>query len=131
MVSEGLYLALLAAVGLERIAELVVARRNAAWSFIRWITEEDASRAIADNSGYTPANQAVIEALIAEHGDDKNYKVTLDQAARVVPWYSWPGKNGNKISAVLKDMQEAVIVGRKTPKQALDDAAAEVTALLK
>jgi multiple sugar transport system substrate-binding protein len=107
------------------------ARRKASWSFIRWITEEEASRIIADNSGYTPANQAVIQDLIAQHGDDKNYKVTLDQAARVVPWYSWPGKNGNKISAVLKDMQEAVIVGRKTPKQALDDAAAEVTALLK
>jgi multiple sugar transport system substrate-binding protein len=107
------------------------AKRSAAWNFIRWITEEEASRLIAANSGYTPANQAVIQALIAQHADDKNYKVTLDQAARVVPWYSWPGKNGNKISAVLKDMQEAVIVGSKAPKQALDEAAAEVTALLK
>jgi len=107
------------------------AKRNAAWSFIRWITEEEASRFIAANSGYTPANQAVIQSLIAQHADDINYKVTLDQAARVVPWYSWLGKNGNKISAVLKDMQEAVIVGSKPPKQALDEAAAEVTALLK
>ncbi len=107
------------------------AKRDVAWNFIRWITEEEASRLLAANSGYTPANQAVIEALISQHADDKNYKVTLDQAARVVPWYSWPGKNGNKISAVLKDMQEAVIVGSKTPKQAIDEAAAEVTALLK
>lgn len=107
------------------------AKREVAWNFIRWITEEEASRLIAANSGYTPANQAVIEALISQHADDKNYKVTLDQAARVVPWYSWPGKNGNKISAVLKDMQEAVIVGSKTPKQAIDEAAAEVTVLLK
>ena len=106
-------------------------RQQAAWRFIRFITEEPASRAVAGNSGYTPANQAVIGALKTENADDKNYQVALDQAARVIPWYSWPGKNGNKIYKVLKDMQEAVLLEKKQPKQALEDAAKEVNALLK
>lgn len=107
------------------------AKQKAAWQFIRWMTEEDASRIVADKSGYTPANQSVIRALTAQFGSDVNYKVTLDQAARVVPWYSWPGKNSNKIAKALRDMQEAVVLGKKTPKAAMDEAAQQVNALLK
>lgn len=107
------------------------AQQEAAWEFIRWITEEEASWIIADNTGYTPPNQAVIRELQRRYASDENNSIILDQVGRFVPWYSWPGKNSNKISKVLRDMQEAALLGRKAPQQALDDAAREVDELLK
>jgi multiple sugar transport system substrate-binding protein len=107
------------------------AQQAAAWKMIRFFTEEEASNIVASTSGYTPANQAVIKALTEKFGDDPNYKVILEQAARVTPWYSWPGKNSNKIAKVLRDMQEAALLAKKTPEQALAEAAAEIDGLLK
>lgn len=107
------------------------ARKAAAWKFMRWMTEEEASRIVAETSGYTPANQAVVRALTTQYASDENFRVTLEQAARVTPWYSWRGPNGNEISKVLRDMQEAVLLGKKAPKAALDETAARVNELLK
>ena len=90
-------------------------QQQAAWKMIRWLTEAEASTLVADNCGYLPPNQAVIKELIGKYGDDLNYKVILEQAARVTPWYSWPGKNSNKIAKVLRDMQEARPPGQEDP----------------
>ena len=106
-------------------------RQDAAWKLIQFIAGEEASRIVATNSGYTPANQEMIKTLKEENASDANFQVTLDQAAQVIPWHSWPGQNSSKIAKVLRDMQEAVLLGRIGPKQALADAEAEVNALLK
>lgn len=107
------------------------AQQAAAWEFIRWITEEEASWIVADNTGYTPPNQVVIRELQKRYANDENNSIILEQVSRFVPWFSWPGKNSNKISKALRDMQEAALLGRKSPRQALDDAAREVNELLK
>lgn len=105
-------------------------QQQVAWMMMRWLTEAEASNLVAANCGYLPPNQSVIKDLIAKYGDDLNYKVILEQAARVTPWYSWPGKNSNKIAKVLRDMQELALLGKKTPQQALDDASREIDGLL-
>ena len=105
-------------------------QQQAAWKMLRWLTEAEASNLVAANCGYLPPNQAVIKDLIEKFGDDLNYKVILEQAARVTPWYSWPGKNSNKIAKTLRDMQEAALLGKIPPQQALDEAAAEIDGLL-
>jgi multiple sugar transport system substrate-binding protein len=107
------------------------AKRQAAWEFVRYISGEEGGRIVADNSGYTPANRAVISELKAKNAADPAYTLILNQVERIVPWHSWPGKNSNKISKTLRDMQEAALLGKKSPKQALDEAAAEINALLK
>ncbi len=107
------------------------AKQDAAWKFIRYIAEAEGSRIVADNSGYTPANQKVIADLVREFSSDVNYKVTLDQAAKVIPWHAWPGENSGKIAKILRDMQESVVLGQKSPAQAIDEAVREVNALLK
>ncbi|OHD71081.1 MAG: hypothetical protein A2177_00270 [Spirochaetes bacterium RBG_13_68_11] len=106
-------------------------QQQTAWKMVRWFTEADASNIVAANCGYLPPNQAVIKELIEKFGDDLNYKVILEQAARVTPWYSWPGKNSNKIAKTLRDMQEAALLGKIPPQQALDEAAAAIDGLLK
>ncbi len=105
-------------------------KQEAAWKFIKFLTKERASLIIGEKSGYTPANEKVIATLKAKYANDKNFTITLDQAARVTPWYSWPGENGGKINKVLRDMQESILLQKITPKAGLDKAAEEIKALL-
>ena len=56
--------------------------------------------------------------------------LTLDQASQVVPWYSWPGENGAKVSKLLTDIQEAILLGKVSPKEGLDRTAEEARKLL-
>jgi len=108
-----------------------VTRLQAAWRFSRFVTEPPVSRIVGENSGYTPANQSVIAALRKQYATDANFQTQLTDASRVVPWHSWPGPNGARIAQILRDAQQAFLLGRKAPKAALDEAAAQVTPLLK
>lgn len=105
-------------------------KQEAAWRFIRFLTEETASFIVGENSGYTPANQNVIEQLKVKYADDKNFAIALSQAAKVIPWHAWPGENGVKINKIIRDMQESILLLKETPQAGLARAAAEVRALL-
>lgn len=106
-------------------------KQQAAWRFLEYLMGPEAGRIVAETSGYTPTNAAIIEVLAAEYADDGNYQAVLQQADKVVPWHAWPGQNGTRIAQVLKDMQHAVLLERSSPRQALDEAADEVTRLLR
>ena len=106
------------------------ARQAAAWKFLRFLMGPTASRIVAENTGYTPANTSTIDALRKENANDPNYQVVLDQVGHVVPWHAWPGKNGPRIVQTIKDMLQAEMLERVEPQQGLDQAAAEVRSLL-
>ncbi len=107
------------------------ARQQAAWRFMRFLTEPEPSRLVAENTGYTPGNQSVAVEMKKKYASNANFQLVLEQAPNVLAWHSWPGQNGPKISQVLKDMQFAVLSGRQQPKAALDAAAKQVQDLLK
>ena len=104
--------------------------QQAAWAFIRFLSGETAGRIVAENSGYTPVNKPLVESLKKENAGDPDFVLTLDQASQVVPWYSWPGENGAKVSKLLTDIQEAILLGKVSPKEGLDRTAEEARKLL-
>lgn len=105
-------------------------RQQTAWEFIRFISGETAGRIVAENSGYTPMNSTLIESLVNENADDSDFVLTLTQAANVIPWYSWPGVNGSKVSNLLREIQETILLGKISPKDGLKQAAEESRKLL-
>lgn len=106
------------------------AKQAAAWRFLEFLAGPVAGRIVAENTGYTPGNVEILETLAAENADDPDYALVLEQVENVVPWHAWPSNNGTRISQVIKDMQLTVMLGRSTPRAALDSAAAEVNRLL-
>ena len=75
--SQALFTALVLAVGLERLAELVVSRRNAAWSAARGGVES--------GQGHYPAmvvlhTALLVGALVEVHTADRPF----------LPWLGWP-----------------------------------------
>lgn len=107
------------------------ARQRAAWKFMRFLTEPEPSRLVAENTGYTPANQSVAAEMQKKYAADANFQLVLSQAPTVAPWHSWPGQNGPKIALLIKEMQFAVMTGRSKPQAALDATAKQVAELLK
>jgi ABC-type glycerol-3-phosphate transport system substrate-binding protein len=99
--------------------------------FLRFLTEEEPARFVAENTGYTPGNMSVWSEMKRKYSSDNNQQVILNQVTRVSPWYSWVGGKGPQISKILKDMQHAVLLGRAEPKAAADDAAKQVQELIK
>jgi multiple sugar transport system substrate-binding protein len=106
-------------------------KQNAAWRFLKFVIGDEAGRLLVQTSGYTPANRETVEKLKKENAGDPDFIMTLDQVARVVPWHAWPGKNSNKIDQMLKEMQENILLGKKKPKDALNETAKNINLLLK
>lgn len=107
------------------------AKQQAAWKFLRFLTEAEPARIVAENTGYTPGNLAVWQEMKKKYSADNNYQVILNQVTRVTPWYNWAGNKGPQISKIIKDMQQAVLLGRQEPKAAADEAARQVQELLR
>lgn len=106
------------------------AKQAAAWRFLEFLAGPVAGRIVAENTGYTPANAALLEELARENANDPDYVLVLEQMGNVVPWHAWPSDNGPRISQVIEDMQLEVLLGRATARAALDRALAEVNRLL-
>lgn len=105
-------------------------RQQAAWTFLKFLTEPEASRIVAENSGYTPANREVIAALAEERADEANYQVIIGQAPNVTAWHSWPGRNSTRINARVAETLDAIMLQRQEPEAALSELTAEVNNLL-
>jgi len=108
-----------------------LAQQAAAWRFLEFLAGPEAGRIVAENTGYTPGNAALLETLAQENASDPDYALVLSQVDSVVPWHAWPTSNGTRISQVIKDMQLSVMLGRATPAAALELAASETNLLLR
>ncbi len=106
-------------------------RQEAAWRFMNFVMQEFSNDVIAANTGYTVANIAVAEEQRGDFSDDPNYTIILDQAPNVIPWHSWPGRNTTRIAELLKDAQQAVILGRQTPEEALQASVRQIERLIR
>lgn len=104
-------------------------KQQAAWRFIRFLTEQTAGSLLVENTGYVPATRSLVESLRAQ-GDDPDYQVIVSQAPNVVPWYAWPGANSTQIVQTIADAFESILRQRQEPEEALNAAAESVQALL-
>lgn len=48
----------------------------------------------------------------------------------MVPWYAFPGSNGVRVTQTIVDNLSRIVDQSSAPKEALDDAAADVEGML-
>jgi multiple sugar transport system substrate-binding protein len=58
------------------------------------------------------------------------FRAGLNQMNMMIPWYSFPGNNGVKVTQTLVDNLAQVVEQKVTPEAALKSAAQEVQRLL-
>lgn len=97
-------------------------KQLAAWIFIKWFTEAQQTARWAVQTGYLPVRKSAANSDVVKQAFDKdpNYKKAFDllQYAKGEPTVpAWEA-----VRTTMQDAEVAVITGKMTPKQALDDA---------
>jgi ABC-type glycerol-3-phosphate transport system substrate-binding protein len=109
------------------------AHPEAAWTLIQYLLEPQNSIGVAKYSGAAPGLQAALESPEVDKpdpyfGGQDVWKVWLPTLASATH-YPYV-KHWNDIDTAIADGVSAALLGKKTPQQALDDAAAQVDSKL-
>ncbi|ATN36138.1 ABC transporter substrate-binding protein [Rhizobium sp. ACO-34A] len=109
------------------------AKQNAAWKFIKFAAGPFGASVVVPGTGYVPNNElaaASPEYLGNFYKENPLFVAGLSQMPRMIPWYAFPGSNGVKVTQTIVENLSRVVEQTASPKEALDDAAAEVESLL-
>ncbi len=118
-----------AAVMLTRDAD----KQEAAWKFIKFAAGPFGASVVVPGTGYVPNNELAAtspEYLGDFYKENPLFRAGLEQMPLMQPWYAFPGSNGVKVTQTIVENLSRVVEQSAEPKEALDDAAAEVEGLL-
>lgn len=108
-------------------------KQKTAWEYVKFATGPAAQTLMVQNTGYLPVSQRAVDdpALLGFfYKSHPNQATALAQMGKLTNWYIWPGSNGLKISSVIQDHVDAIVVGKAGAGETMPKLAAAVTALL-
>ncbi|MEC8317715.1 MAG: ABC transporter substrate-binding protein [Pseudomonadota bacterium] len=106
-------------------------RRQAAWTFLKFITSGLGAAAVAETTGYVPPNKAANEMIGDFYAANPNKLTAVKQLPLLSTWFAYPGENGLAITKVIYDAQERIVVGDIDDMEELqEELVEEVNALM-
>ncbi|QCI68350.1 ABC transporter substrate-binding protein [Phreatobacter stygius] len=109
------------------------ARREAAWTFLKFSTSAEGTAIMAKATGYVPCNQIAVDdpAYLADfYRTNPLFLPATRQLPLSLPWYAFPGANGVRIGQAFVDNLARVVEQKAAPEQVLTDIARETRRLL-
>lgn len=116
---------------LAMMSNLPKEKKEAAWTFMQWMTATEQDAYKSAETGYQPLRKSTIDTKVMQDVFQKNpmFKVAADQMAFADPRPMAPAYN--EISKILNDqIQRAMLDPNVSPKTALEEAAKQGNALL-
>ncbi|RBQ20656.1 hypothetical protein DP939_06100 [Spongiactinospora rosea] len=110
------------------------ARLQDQWTVIKELVGPRGVTNLVNASGFAPINKkAATDPRYLGGYLERNplAKPAWDQMAHLVPWYQFPGTHNVEIAKSMTDQINGAIAGDRTPRAALDEAAATVSELIK
>ena len=103
--------------------------REAAWTWLKYITSGDGAAEVAKTTGYMPPNKAANEIILADFYDQNpNKQTAVDQLPLLRDWLAYPGDNGLAITQVIYDGIERIVTGDATDMKELQEELVEEVA---
>lgn len=100
--------------------------REAAWTFLKYITSGDGAAEVAKTTGYMPPNKAANEIILADfYEQNPNKQTAVDQLPLLRDWLAYPGDNGLAITQVIYDGIERIVTGDATDMAELQEELVE------
>ncbi|GAA6182701.1 ABC transporter substrate-binding protein [Shimia sp. NS0008-38b] len=94
--------------------------REAAWTWLKYITSGDGAAEVAKTTGYMPPNKAANEIILADfYEQNPNKQTAVDQLPLLRDWLAYPGDNGLAITQVIYDSIERIVTGDATDMKEL------------
>jgi multiple sugar transport system substrate-binding protein len=109
------------------------AKRQAAWTFLKYVTGPEAQKVVVQMTGYLPTNvrAAGPEFLGPWYEQNPNARAPILQIDRAGPWGAYPGGNNVRIWRTQRDLITAVMRGELTPEAGLARIASETRTLMR
>ncbi len=103
--------------------------REAAWTWLKYITSGDGAAEVAKTTGYMPPNKAANEIILADfYEQNPNKQTAVDQLPLLRDWLAYPGDNGLAITQVIYDNIERIVTGDATDMKELQQEMVEEVA---
>lgn len=103
--------------------------REAAWTWLKYITSGDGAAEVAKTTGYMPPNKAANEIILADfYEQNPNKQTAVDQLPLLRDWLAYPGDNGLAITQVIYDGIERIVTGDATDMKELQQEMVEEVA---
>lgn len=108
-------------------------KQKAAWEYIKFATGRTGSTYMVKATGYMAGNELppkdpnLLGKFYEEH---PNYMASVRQLPIMTQWYAFPGRNGLKITDVIKDHMQRVVTKQDDPQRILNEMAQDVQKLL-
>ncbi|MEL6809602.1 MAG: extracellular solute-binding protein, partial [Pseudomonadota bacterium] len=100
--------------------------REAAWTWLKYITSGDGAAEVAKTTGYMPPNKAANEIILADfYEQNPNKQTAVDQLPLLRDWLAYPGDNGLAITQVIYDGLERIVTGDATDMEELQEELVE------
>jgi ABC-type sugar transport system, periplasmic component len=108
------------------------AKQEAAWDFVKYLTDAKRSVKISASTGYMVSRQSALDDPDMQKFLEENpvYKATYGQIDTMVPWFNFPGQGGTRIQKIISDQVQAALQGQKSPEEAMKEAAKQANALI-
>ncbi|MEO1536407.1 MAG: ABC transporter substrate-binding protein [Pseudomonadota bacterium] len=103
--------------------------REAAWTWLTYITSGEGAAEVAKTTGYMPPNKAANEIILADfYEQNPNKQTAVDQLPLLRDWLAYPGDNGLAITQVIYDGIERIVTGDATDMEELQQELVEEVA---
>lgn len=108
-------------------------KQKAAWTFAKFAAGPYGASVVVPGTGYVPNNELAAKSpdyLGNFYKENPLFLAGLSQMDRMIPWYSFPGSNGVKVTQTIVENLSRIVEQKAGANDALDDAASEVKKLL-
>ncbi len=109
------------------------AKQQAVFEFLKFAAGPYGASVVVPGTGYVPTNEnAANDPKYLKTFYEKNplFRAGLDQEPLMVPWYSFPGNNGVKVTQTMVDDMGQLVEQKMTPEETLKAMADDVKKLL-
>jgi multiple sugar transport system substrate-binding protein len=109
------------------------AKQQAVFEFVKFAAGPYGASVVVPGTGYVPNNElaAKDERYLADfYKDNPLFRAGLNQMPLMIPWYSFPGNNGVKVTQTIVDNLAILVEQKATPDETLKTMAGEVQKLL-
>jgi multiple sugar transport system substrate-binding protein len=108
-------------------------KQKAVFDFVKFASGAYGASVVVPGTGYVPNNDLAPKDprfLGNFYKENPLFRAGLNQMNMMIPWYSFPGSNGIKVTQTIVDNLAQVVEQKATPEAALKTAAEEVQRLL-
>lgn len=109
------------------------ARQEAVYKFVKFASGAFGASVVVPGTGYVPNNALApkdARYLLKFYDENPLFRAGLSQMDIMIPWYSFPGNNGVKVTQTIVDNLAQLVEQKATPEATLKTMASEVTKLL-